>query len=173
MARMAAHIVVAARRFGVGVVLDLHESWGFYAERGENAGTAFLGQTITSGPGAMPEIAGFPASRAPLARLIAARVNASIEVERDLLLARDWTQWPALPDDAEIAGGLPESATVGAFMRARWRPGRGSSSLSLGSFVPGLAPVLVEMGQHDQPVARRVELHHLVVRETMALIGMA
>ena len=170
MARMAAHIVAAARRYGVGVVLDLHESWGFYAERGENAGTAFLGQTITSGPGVMPPVEGFPAARAPLARLIAARVNARIEAERDLMLARDWTQWPAQADDAEVAAGVPETA-VPRFWR--WRPGGGASSLSLGRIVPGVAPVLVEMGQRDQPVERRVALHHLVVRETMALLGMA
>ena len=164
MARMAAHIVDAARRHEVDVVLDLHESWAFYAERGDRQGTAFLGQTITSGPAQ---------DRTPLAGLIAGRVNREIEVERDLLIARDWTQWPAVVTDAEIGEGIPESATASAFARTRWRPGGGRSSLSLGSFVPGALPVLVEMGQQDQTLDRRVELHQLVVRSAMELLRMA
>lgn len=164
MARMAAQIVDVARRYEAGVVLDLHESWSFYAERGENQGTAYLGQTITSGPAL---------DRTPLARLIASRVNAQIEVERDLLYARDWMQWPAQPSDEELAAGMPESAMPGAFARTRWRPGGSSSSLSLGRFVPGVVPVLVEMGQRDQPIERRVELHQIVVRSAMELLRMA
>ena len=173
MARMAAHIVDIARRYEVGVLLDLHESWAFYAERGESRGTALLGQTITSGPGVIPAIGEYPPNRAPLARTIAERVNAQIEVERDLMIARDWTQWPAQASDGEMASGVPESAVPAAVARTRWRPGGWSSSLSLGRFVPGVAPVLVEMGQQDQPVDRRVELHHLVVRSTMELLRMA
>ena len=164
MARMAAHIVDVARRYEVDVLLDLHESWAFYAERGESRGTAFLGQTVTTGPAL---------DRTPLARLIAGRVNAQIEVERDLLHPRDWTQWPAQPNNDELAAGITESAAPSALDRARWRPGRGSSSLSLGRFVPGVLPVLVEMGQDDQAVERRVELHQLVVRSTMELLRMA
>ena len=156
MERMAAHIVDIARRYHVNFVLDLHESWGFYVERGENAGTAFIGQTITSGPG--PE-------RVPLARSIAGRVNAQIEVERDRLLARDRTRWPDPIEESE-----PLAGSVQPF---RWGAGRGRSSLSLGSFVPGVAPVLVEMGQQQQPVERRVELHQLVVRSTLELLRMA
>ncbi len=164
MARMAAEIVDVTRRYEADVVLDLHESWSFYAERGENQGTAYLGQTITSGPAL---------ERTPLARLIASRVNAQIEVERDLLYARDWMQWPAVPSDGEMATGVPEAAMSGAFARTRWRPGGSSSSLSLGRFVPGVLPVLVEMGQRNQPLERRVELHQFVVRATMELMRMA
>ena len=47
---MASEIVAVAREFEVDVLLDLHESWGFFAERSEN-GTAFLGQTVTRGSG--------------------------------------------------------------------------------------------------------------------------
>ena len=164
MARMAAHIVDVARRYEVDVVLDLHESWGFYAERGENAGTAFLGQTITTGPAR---------ERVPFARLIAGRVNRQIEVERELMLPRDWTEWPAAVTDEELAAGAPESAMTSAFARSRWRPGGWSSSLSLGRIVPGVLPVLVEMGQDRQHVDRRVELHRLVVQSTMELLRMA
>ena len=164
MARMAAHIVDVARRYEVDVVLDLHESWGFYAERGENAGTAFLGQTITTGPAR---------DRVPFARLIAGRVNRQIEVERELMLPRDWTEWPAAVTDEELAAGVPEAAMTSAFARSRWRPGGWSSSLSLGRIVPGVLPVLVEMGQDRQHVDRRVELHRLVVQSTMELLRMA
>lgn len=163
MARMAAEIVDVAQRYEVDVLLDLHESWAFYAERGESQGTAYLGQTITTGPSL---------DRTPLARIIADYVNGQIEVERDLLIARDWTQWPAVVTDTEIGEGIPESATASAFARTRWRPGRGRSSLSLGSFVPGVLPVLVEMGQDHQPIERRIELHQLVVRSTMELLRM-
>ena len=161
MARMAAQIVAAARRYGAGLVLDLHESWGFFAERGERRGTAFIGQTITSGPGG---------GGAPWASLIAERFNARVEPERDRLLARDWMRWPAVPTGGEVAAGIPEQA---APLAARWRPGGGGSSLSLGLHVEGAAPVLVEMGQERQPVERRVELHRLVVRSAMELLGMA
>ncbi len=164
MARMAAHIVDVARRYEVDVVLDLHESWGFYAERGENQGTAFLGQTITTGPAR---------DRVPFARLIAGRVNREIEVERELMVPRDWTQWPTSVTDEELAAGAPEAAMASALARTRWRPGRWSSSLSLGRIVPGVLPVLVEMGQDHQAVERRVELHQLVVQNTMELLRMA
>ena len=161
MARMAARIVEAARGYGAGLVLDLHESWGFYAERGEREGTAFIGQTIMSGPGS---------GDTRWAGRIAARFNALVEPERDRLIARDWTQWPAAVAPDEIAAGIPESAARLAF---RWRPGGGGSSLSLGRHVEGATPVLVEMGQERQPVERRVELHRLVVRSAMELLRMA
>lgn len=164
MARMAAEIVDATRRYKADVVLDLHESWGFYGERGANQGTAFLGQTLTSGPAS---------DTSPLARRIASRVNAQIDVERDLLYARDWMQWPALPTDGELASGMPESAMPAAVARGRWRPGRVGSSLILGRVVPGVIPVLVEMGQREQPVERRIELHQLVVRSAMELLRIA
>ena len=152
MARMAAHIVNAARYFEVERVLDLHESWGFFAERGENGGTAFLGQTITSGPG--PD-------RLPIATPVARAFNAQVEVERDHLFARDRTSFPAALADGEPIGD-------GTGVRF-WRPGRGSSSLSLGSYVEGVTPILVEMGQQNQPLSRRSELHQLVTRTVLEL----
>ena len=45
--------------------------------------------------------------------------------------------------------------------------GGGSSSLSLGRHVPGLTPLLIEMGQQNQPEWRRAELHQLFVRSTL------
>ena len=52
-------------------------------------------------------------------------------------------------------------------------PVRFGSSLSLGGYVQGLTPVLVEMGQQGQPEARRAELHRMLVRTALERLGMA
>jgi hypothetical protein len=145
MERMAAELVAAAKEFGAGVILDLHESWAFYAERSQN-GTAFLGQTVSAGIG--PRNPG-------LARGVVERVNDGITRQRDLLIERDGAPFRR---DTDSNGAAPA--------------GRGRSSLSLGGYVEGLTPILVEMGQQDQLVARRTALHLEVVRATMALLGM-
>ncbi|MEJ5222783.1 MAG: hypothetical protein WHT63_12340, partial [Tepidiforma sp.] len=51
------------------------------------------------------------------------------------------------------------------------QPNRGRSSLAAGGHVPGLTPILVEMGQLDQPLERRVELHRLAARSALELLG--
>lgn len=148
MERMAAEIVAAAREFGVDVLLDLHESWAFYSGRSQN-GTAFLGQTVTTGIG--------PRNPA-LGRDIIARVNGNISVERDMLFERDGFAFRRDPSPGTPGAGESQ---------------RGRSSLSLGGHVNGLTPILVEMGQENQPVARRTELHLQVTRATMELLGIA
>ena len=146
MERLAAEIVAVAREFGVDVVLDLHESWAFYNGRSQN-GTAFLGQTVTTGIG----------PRNPsLGRDIIERTNGSIAAERDLLVERDGSAFRSDP-------------TLGAPGPGQTQ--RGRSSLSLGGHVEGLTPILVEMGQEDQPVSRRTELHLHVVRAAMELLA--
>ena len=155
MSRMAAQIVEAAQRYRVSLVLDLHESWGFYVERGSNRGTAFLGQTITGGPGGDGE---------PVATRIAEDFNAQVETERDHLIARDRGSWGFT---SSLSGSpIDDTSSSG------WRPGRGSSSLSLGNYVEGLTPVLVEMGQQNQALERRAELHQLVVQVALTQLGM-
>jgi len=149
MERMAAAIIEVAREFGVDLLIDMHESWGFFAERTQN-GTAFLGQTVTSSSG--------PESGTIVPALLAI-ANPRIGPGRDRLVTRD--QFP-LPG-ATPAATPPSNATLG----------RGSSSLSLGRHVPGLTPVLVEMGQQDQPEYRRVALHLEVARAALELRGMA
>ncbi|MGE0227909.1 MAG: succinylglutamate desuccinylase/aspartoacylase family protein [Dehalococcoidia bacterium] len=149
MERMAAAVIEVAREFGVDLLIDMHESWGFFAERVQN-GTAFLGQTVTSSSG--PEFE-------TIAPALIARANANIPPGRDRLVTRD--QFP-LPG-ATPATTPPSNATLG----------RGSSSLSLGRHVPGLTPVLVEMGQQDQPEHRRVALHLEVARAALELRGVA
>jgi len=49
---------------------------------------------------------------------------------------------------------------------------RGASSLSIGRFVPGVNPVLVEMGQQGQAETRRAELHRMLVTEMITRLGM-
>jgi hypothetical protein len=148
MERMAAAIVDVSREFNVEWLLDMHESWGFYAERTQN-GTAFLGQTITTGQG--PEFA-------TAAQVLAARVNEHVEVGRDRLLTRDQvllpgaTPTPTPPPDAVL--------------------GRSTSSLGVGRWVDRLTPILVEMGQERQPVERRIELHLMVGRALLESRGM-
>jgi hypothetical protein len=139
MEQMAAEIVALAGDYHADVLLDLHESWAFYATRAQD-GTAYLGQTVTGGIG--PRNPGFAAT-------LTERANQSITVERDLLIARD-----------------------GSSFRSSSGGSRGRSSLSLGGHVPGLTPVLVEMGQEDQAVERRVELHLAVVRTALAELQM-
>jgi hypothetical protein len=148
--RLAAAITSLARELEAEVLLDLHESWMFYISREaagfvnrQQAGTAYLGQTITGGQGPRREIA----------TQLAAAVNASITVERDRMIPRDG--WDFRRNDS-----APSTSN------------RGRSSLSLGGHVPGLTPVLVEMGQVDQPLERRTELHVTVVRATMDLLAM-
>jgi hypothetical protein len=128
MARMAAEITFAAQQFEVDLLLDLHESWDFFAEHDER-GTAFLGQTVRKGDGPFE-----------------------------------------LAEVAAIAGGVNEQASTREQLLLRDRRsfgGGGGSSLSLGRHVPGLTPLLIEMGQQNQPEWRRAELHQLFVRSTL------
>ncbi|GIW13431.1 MAG: hypothetical protein KatS3mg062_0870 [Tepidiforma sp.] len=143
MERMAHAILEAAREFAVTLLLDLHESWAFYAEL-PGAGTGALGQTITVGPGPLQ-----PSFGQQLADLLNPRLS-----PREQMIVRDGTRFgrPATP--------VPQG-----------QPNRGRSSLSAGGHVPGLTPVLVEMGQLDQPLERRVELHRLAARAALQLLG--
>ena len=152
MARMASRLVALARQYDAELLLDLHESWQFYAER-TIRGTAAIGQTMSAGPG--PE-------QATIARAIAERVNAQVESERELLIVR-----------TRFGGSFSDDPSlVGESWGGGWVPGRGSSSLSMGRHVEGLTPVLIEMGQHRQPVERRAELHRTVVRTALEMRGM-
>lgn len=143
MEQMAAAIVQTARDFGVELLLDLHESWQFYVDA-PGTGTAALGQTVTAGVGPR---------QADLAAAIAAKVNPQLG-QREQLILRDGNAFRR-PDGA---GGTTTT-------------GRGRSSLSMGGHVPGLTPVLVEMGQQGQAVERRVELHLLVARAALESVG--
>jgi hypothetical protein len=153
MSRMAAAITAAAREFEADLLLDLHESWGFYSEyASDQRGTSTLGQTVTKGSG--------PFELADVAAAVGA-VNEQVSAREQLLLReRGFRGWSRFSNEEALSGifsaGFPT----------------GSSSLSLGSHVPGLTPVLIEMGQQRQPEARRAELHQLFVRATLERWGM-
>jgi len=136
MARMAAQIVDLLHEFHVDVLLDMHESWAFYKDRPQN-GTAFLGQTVATAP-IEPGIT--------LVHDIVTSVNGRIRSPIEEFFDR---QFPGPQQDGR---NLPSSTpTPGP-------PPTGTSSLSLNRNVPGLTPILVEMGQ-QQALERRVALH--------------
>jgi hypothetical protein len=138
MSRMAHEITMLAREWQVHWLFDLHESWGFFNERGENSGTAFIGQTVTTGGGTASQY---------FMRGLVESVNGRI-ADREELVFRS-------RPGGVFGGG-----------------GRGTSSLSLGNHVPGLTPVLVEMGQQGQTERRRSELHQVIVREALTRLEM-
>lgn len=152
MSRLAAEITALAGELRAELLLDLHESWAFYIDREpagftnrQQIGTAFLGQTITAGPGPRA---------ATIATQMGEIVNASITREREMMVIRDGT-----PFGNTDSQGNPNST-------------RGRSSLSLGGHVPGLTPVLVEMGQQGQDIDRRAELHVRAVQAAMQVLEM-
>lgn len=150
MSHMAAEIAALAREFEVERLLDLHESWAFYRDRNQE-GTAFLGQTITTG-GLIDDF--------PEGETIVAAINAQIASSREQFIFRGGRS--SLTRGIFDAGfsGFPSGG------------GRGGTSLSLGRYIPGLLPYLVEMGQQGQAVARRVELHRLVTRTALEEWGL-
>ena len=165
MSRMAHAIVQTVREYRIDLVLDLHESWGFFNERTQN-GTAFLGQTLTRGTG--------PYDLFDLARVIEA-VNRDL-THRERLVMRDRsvrrlpdgtlptpTPTPELPDGARLTA--PEEADP-------FGQGRSRSSLGIGLAVEGATAVLIEMGQQDQPESRRSEIHQRIVRQFLTHHGM-
>jgi hypothetical protein len=150
MARMAAEIAALAREFEVERLLDLHESWAFYRDRNQD-GTAFLGQTITTG-GLIDDF--------PEGETLVAAINGQIPATREQFIFRGGRS--SLTRGIFDAGfsGFPSGG------------GRGGTSLSLGRYIPGLLPYLVEMGQQGQAVARRAELHRLVARTALEEWGL-
>jgi succinylglutamate desuccinylase/aspartoacylase family protein len=146
MQRMASAILDLLREFEVGLLLDLHESWAFFSERTQN-GTAYLGQTITNGAGL---------AESHRAEAIATEVNGLV-TERERFTVRDRSRFAHVPDTTNRDPSWPTG---------------GTSSLGISRFVPGVVPVLVEMGQQDQPESRRSELHQLVVRTALVHEGL-
>ena len=143
MERMAAAVLDLAREFGASLLLDMHESWGFYAEYPEGTGTVALGQTLTAGVGPLQNT---------LAAAIAQAVNPSLPT-RDQFIVRDGTRF-SRPSGTVTPG----------------QPARGRSSLSAGGHVEGLTPLLVELGQEGQPLDRRVDLHLAVARSALTTV---
>ncbi len=149
MGRMASTILDVVREFQVDLVLDMHESWGFYLERGANSGTAFIGQTVTKGEGPLAE---------DFVRDVVDAVNTQIT------LREEFTFRGRLPQPAPNA---PPPPGVGGAQPG----GRSTSSLSIGTHVPGTTAILVEMGQMDQPEYRRRDLHLILATELLTRHG--
>ncbi|MGE3960957.1 MAG: succinylglutamate desuccinylase/aspartoacylase family protein [Dehalococcoidia bacterium] len=155
MARMAAEITALVRFWRPAWLWDMHESWGFFNERGENGGTAFIGQTVTTADTAAQ----------PVIDALVARVNAQI-TEREAFVTRfraGGRFGPSFGDAPPARTPTPEEEALRTLPDGT----RGSSSLSMGRFVEGVSPVLIEMGQMNQAEARRAELHQLLLRELL------
>lgn len=145
MELMAAEIVNAIREFHVDLVHDMHESWSFYKDRATN-GTAFIGETIATNGDA----------GTALVTSVIDRVNATVRYEYEAFSFRDFGQ-------PQPENNLPRQTNVPP-------PGRGTSSLGLNRFFPGLVSVLVEMGQ-QQALERRIALHVQVLDEVLRETG--
>jgi hypothetical protein len=145
MEQMAHQFLETCREFKVSLLLDMHESWAFYAEYPPNSGTGALGQTITAGPG--PQQADFAQRMAALANPEA--------TQREQFIVREGSRF-GRPTGTPSPNETPTAT-------------RGRSSLSAGGHVAGLTPILVEMGQTDQPVERRIQLHLVTARSAMQL----
>lgn len=159
MARMAHAIVSLVREFRVDVVLDLHESWGFYNGRTVSS-TAFLGQTV----GAYPNVAG-----PELALAIVDAVNRRIRAPWEELFYREFPPRSAVSPPA--SGAAPGQASTPAAPGGGVATAGSRSSLGLGLLFPNVAAILVEMGQ-QQSLERRIALHVQVVEETLRQMGM-
>ncbi len=158
MQQMAAAIVQAGQDFAPELLFDLHESWAFFAERGDNGGTAFLGQTVSVGGGATE------ASAERVVDVVRA-VNAAI-TPREEFYVRGVTPRPGVPMvplRTPRPGATPSPSTTPS-SGSGGVTFSGTSSLSLGRWIEGCVPVLVEMGQQDQPDSRRSALHQMLVR---------
>ena len=166
MARMAAAVIEAGRAFQPELLFDLHESWVFYAERGAGSGTAFIGQTVSIGTGA---------TETTVDRIsnVVRSVNGEISAREEFYMRGAATPRPGVrvvPSNPSPGGSTPPSVTPA--------PGPngvsfgGTSSLSLGRWIEGCVPILIEMGQQNEDESRRSELHQMLVRTTLAQSGM-
>jgi hypothetical protein len=157
MARMAYEIVETLRNFHATHVIDMHESWAFYRDRTETAtGTAYLGQTVSS--------RGEPGES--LARQVVETVNATkVQLSHEELTFREWPPRDSVPG-TPILGDTNSGTPIAGF--TGYRGSR--SSLGLPMHIPGLAAILVEMGQ-QQGLERRIQLHVDIVSEALKVLG--
>ncbi len=150
MERMAYEIVEAIRDLSVDVVVDMHESWGFYRDRPVNS-TAYLGQTISTAAADDDALA--------LASAVVEAVNQRVRSGTEEFSFREFPPRSSVPP----AAGSSSTPQPGA-------SGGSRSSLGLPRAVPGLLAFLVEMGQ-QQPLERRVQLHIDVLTEFLRRFG--
>lgn len=142
MARMAFEIMNTIRDYHVDIVVDMHESWAFYADRTQN-GTAFLGQTIATSV----------ENGIPLAEAVVQQVNSRVRYAHETMYFREFR-----------TGRLPSPSNPGT--------GGSRSSLGLPGFFPGLISLLVEMGQQqdlNRRIALHVDVLQEVMRQVGTL----
>ena len=158
MEQMAFEIIDVLREFQVSHVVDMHESWAFYADRPQN-GTAYLGQTIATDPGSPGQ---------DLARGVVESVNSRVLYPHEEFFFRE-------------RGGNANNQPNQGFTNPNPNPnppnplmtGIGQSSLGLPRFVPGMiTSLLVEMGQ-QQALERRIALLVEVITEVSRRVGIA
>lgn len=141
------------------------------------------------------------ASGLPMARMAAAIIDVAREFGVTTLydMHESWGFFSERPRNGNAflgqtvsAGAGPESGTIAKDLVARVNPHlrskrdrlaarvevprrelKATDSLGLGWFVPDLTSVLVEMGQDQQPVERRAELHLLTAQAFLESRGMA
>ena len=157
MAQMAYEIVAALRAFHATHVIDMHESWAFYRDRTETAtGTAYLGQTVSS--------RGEPGET--LAKQVVETINTTkVQLSHEELTFREWPPRDSVPGPP-ITGDTNSGTPIAGF--TGYRGSR--SSLGLPTHIPGLAAILVEMGQ-QQDLERRVQLHVDIVSEALRILS--
>jgi hypothetical protein len=161
--RLASAVVEAARAFEPELLFDLHESWVFYQERGASNGTAFIGQTFSIGGGA---------ADATVVRLVnvVRTVNGQISPREEFYVRGAAIGRPGVQS-------VPQPTPGAGFQTPTPLPGNGvtfggTTSLSIGQWVKGCTPILIEMGQQNQAESRRAALHQMLVRTTMEQSGM-
>ena len=164
MQRMAAEVVKVGQHYRPKWLFDLHESWMFYNERGANGGTAFIGQTLSSGG---------TAATLPLLQQTVESVNGRISQREQFTLR---TNIGGQPSGTPAAGSTPRPPATPSSTAL---PGSvtpqlagGTTSLGFARWVEGCTPVLIEMGQYGQDEGWRAELHTMLVRTAMERLEM-
>jgi hypothetical protein len=143
MARMAGEIVRIAKEHDVDVVLDMHESWDFHRSDSGEVELSALGQTIS------PHLS--QPSR-ELARELVLNANRRLPPNEHF----GYHEFPAGHVD-ELIVPLPTGVDESDVPR--------KSGMDIPEALPGIASILVEVGQ-QQPLVRRVE-QQVVVAETL------
>ena len=144
MAEVAAQIVDVVRVYDVDVVIDLHESWDLHRNRpgaAEDVDTSFLGQTISA----------HDSQRSvSLAQETVRRANR-------WLSGHERFHYFRFPEDYEDQEIVP----VPGWVSQEGMPNK--SGLHIPELVPGVASILVEVGQ-QQSMEKRIVHALLVIR---------
>ena len=143
MARMAAEIIEAAEEHDVEVVLDMHESWDFHKRDVGEVRLSALGQTVS------PHLS--QPSRAIARRLV---TESNRRLHRSERFA--YHEFPEGHVD-ELIVPLPPGVNESEVPR--------KSGMDIPEAIPGIASILVEVGQ-QQPMERRVA-QQIVLAETL------